>query len=117
MGSQMQISGNTCTITLEGDVTLPHSEELKKVLIKALLDTDDISVHTENLRETDLSCLQLLCSAHRSAVRLKKRIAFAGTAGKAFKDAVDESGFARVRGCKLDCEKNCLWTAFSGAHS
>ncbi len=117
MGSKMQMSGSTCTVILEGEVTLPFAEELKKVLIKAMLDSDDIAVSMEHLQDTDLSCLQLLCSAHRSAVRLKKRIAFSGSPARIFRDTVDASGFARVRGCKLDCEKNCLWTAFSGARS
>jgi hypothetical protein len=88
---------------------------LKKALIKALLDSDEILVSMERLDSLDLSCLQLLCSGHRSAVRLKKSIALAGNPGKAFRDMVVAAGFARLAGCKLDCEKNCLWTAFEGA--
>jgi ABC-type transporter Mla MlaB component len=117
MSSQMQITGNTCTITLDGDLTLPHAEELKKVLIKSLLDSDDIRVSMNSLEDADLSCLQLLCSAHRSAVRLKKRIGFSGSPAGPFRSIVEGAGFARLHGCKLDCENSCLWTVFSGERS
>ncbi len=112
-----QLSNGGCTITLKGDLTVSDAEALKKALIKGLLDSDDIQVRVEELQNADLSCLQLLCSGHRSAVRLKKSIRFAGNPGRIFQELVTAAGFARLTGCKLDCEKNCLWTAFEGVGS
>lgn len=111
MGTTFNRSGSTGVLLLEAELTVPHAADLRTALIKALLDADAISIAMKNVKDIDLSCLQLLCSAHRSAVRLKKRVAFTGPLPKIFKNLVDAAGFARATGCKLDCEKTCLWTA------
>ncbi|OGW42342.1 MAG: hypothetical protein A2010_08605 [Nitrospirae bacterium GWD2_57_9] len=109
MGTSFTQSGNRGLVTLDGEVTLPHAEDLRRALIKALIDTDDISIALDGMQDVDLSCLQLLCSAHRSAARLKKRIYFAGDPPQLFKDMMTAAGFTRSTGCKLDCDKSCLW--------
>lgn len=114
MGATLNRSGDKAVITLDGDATLPQAEELRSALIKALIDSDDVAIVLENVREVDLSCLQLLCSAHRSAARLKKRVALSGDLPAVFRDTVAAAGFDRLKGCKLDTEKSCLWTACTG---
>jgi anti-anti-sigma regulatory factor len=109
-------SGNKGIVTLDGDVTLPQAEELRRVLIKALVDADEVCLDMEKVRKVDLSCLQLLCSAHRSATRFTKKLAFRGSLPQALRDAVESTGFSRVTGCKLDCDKSCLWMTVTGAH-
>lgn len=110
MGTSFNRSGSTGVLLLEDELTLPYAADLRTALIKALLDSDDISIAVRNVRDIDLSSLQLLCSAQRSAVRLNKRVAFTGRLPKIFKNLVAGAGFARAAGCKLDCGKNCLWT-------
>lgn len=114
MGITFKQSGTTAVITLKGELTLPNAEELRSALIKALIDSDDISIAVESVRGVDLSCLQLLCSVHRSGVRLKKRVAFTGTLPKIFRNMIEAAGFSRLSGCKLDTEKTCLWAAAAG---
>ena len=116
MSATFKQTGNRGVITLSNDLTLPHAEELKKIFIKALVDTDDVSIVMENVHDVDLSCLQMLCSAHRSAVRFKKKVSFSGNLPQALKDAVRAAGFERLTGCRLDCEKSCLWMAVTGAN-
>ena len=107
-------SGGKCIITLEGDLTLPHAEELKGIFIKALQDSDDVSIAMENVHSVDLSCLQLFCSAHRSAARFKKHLMFHGNPPPILRDASEAAGYDRLRGCKLDCEGSCLWMQAAG---
>ncbi len=57
-------------------------------LIKALVDSDRVEVKLGEVAEADLACLQLLCSAHRTAVTLKKRFAVAGARPEKFKQAL-----------------------------
>lgn len=114
MGTSFNRSGNAGIIVMEGDLTLPYAADMRSALIKALLDADDISVAIENVQDVDLSCLQLLCSAHRSAVRLKKHVAFKQPLPRIFSEMVEAAGFTRMTGCKLDCEKNCIWMPASG---
>jgi len=82
--------------------------------MKALLDADAVSIAMEKVQDVDLSSLQLLCSAHRSAVRLHKQLAFSGDLPRIFSDAVETAGFERITGCKLDSGNSCLWAAVTG---
>jgi anti-anti-sigma regulatory factor len=115
MSATFTQTGNKGVVTLKGDLTLRHAEEMKKVLLKALLNADSVTVSFGNIREVDLSCLQLLCSAHRSAVRLKKQVAFSEDLPRAMRNAAEVAGYARLKGCRLDCEGSCLWMEAAGA--
>ncbi len=108
-------SNNTETITLDGELTLPRAEELKKLFVQALDDRDAIAVKFGNVRAVDLSFLQLFCSLHRSAVTRKKEIALEGAVPTALKETAAEAGYLRLAGCKLDFEKNCLWVKIGNA--
>jgi anti-anti-sigma factor len=116
MGATLTQSGKTVVVALDGDVTLQQAEEFRRVLIRALTDADEVSLDMEKVENVDLSCLQLLCSAHRSAVRVTKKLAFSGSPPRALINAVETAGFSRVTGCRLDCDKSCLWMKVTGAH-
>ncbi len=116
MSSIRNLSNDKSTIHLEGDLTLPNAAELRTMLIKALIDADAVTIRFGDVQELDLSCLQLFCSAHRSAVRLKKQVQFAGTLPKILQETADVAGYSRLKGCHLDTEKSCLWVAVAGAY-
>ena len=107
-------SGSKSVITLEGDLTLPHTEALKAIFTKALQESDDVTIAIVTVDNVDLSCLQLLCSAHRSAMRLKKQVTFIGSPPQVFNDAVEAAGLARAAGCKLESGHRCLWMTVKG---
>jgi len=109
MSATFKQSGNSGVLTLAGELTLPHAEELKKALLRALLETDDVSIDFGSVQEVDVSCLQLVCSARRSAARLKKRVSLGGCLPPVVKEAAEAAGYARLKGCKLDCDKSCIW--------
>jgi len=96
-------------ILCDGELTLDHAEELRSVLIKALIDVDRVELDLEKVTAVDLSCLQLLCSAHRSAVRMKKLLALRHGRPDALDRAADAAGYLRRAGCTMDSQKTCLW--------
>jgi anti-anti-sigma factor len=108
-------SGKKSIVTLEGDLTLPNAEALKGVFIKALQESDDVSLSMENVHNVDLSCLQLLCSAHRSAMCSNKHLMFQGNPPSVLRIAAEAAGYVRLKGCKVDCEGSCLWMEAAGA--
>ena len=79
------------------------------ILIKAIINVDQLTLEFGDVHEVDLSCLQLLCSVHRSAVRMNKRVAFSGQHPEVFDKVVREAGYTRTTGCHLDCFGSCLW--------
>ena len=115
MGATLKQSGDTRIVLLEGDLTFPQAPEIRTAFMKALVEADDVLIRFENIRELDLSCLQLLCSAHRSAARLKKRVRFEGDVPRKLSDAADTAGYSHLKGCKLDTGNSCLWIAAAGA--
>ena len=65
--STYEESNNRGTLTLEGDLSLAQTEEFRMLLIKAIINVDELVIAFGKIRDVDLSCLQLLCSAHRSS--------------------------------------------------
>jgi anti-anti-sigma regulatory factor len=104
-------SGKQGSITLDGKLTVGRAEEMRMLLIKALIDSDDVRVGFGAVEDVDLSCLQLLCSAHRSAARMKKHFSLSGHRPELFTRTVKEAGFTRLVGCRLDADHSCLWVA------
>ncbi len=106
---QDQQSGKRGTITLDGELTVHRAEELRMLLIRAIIDADRVHVEFGPVTDADLSCLQLLCSAHRSAGRMQKDVSLSSAWPEPFKRVVDEAGYGRLSGCRLDVNHTCLW--------
>lgn len=100
---------NKSVVILNGDITVEHSDLLRNALLESLEGTDLIEVDFRNATTVDLSCLQLLCSAHRTSVNAGKSIELRPDHTEILKEAVRESGYPRYIGCTLETEKSCLW--------
>jgi len=109
MTVQLEITGKEAIIKAEGDLTLNGAVELRMGLIKAIIDADDVNVQFGAVNGVDLSCLQLFCSAHRTAGRMNKRFRLSAEWPELFKLAVDDAGYARLTGCSLDRDNSCIW--------
>jgi anti-anti-sigma regulatory factor len=101
---------NTGTLLLEGDLTIERAAEFLEVCRQALAASDRIAVEFGEIGTADLSCLQLLCSAHRTAVAKGKQFFFAGERPDFLSDAGEQAGFIRKRKCQMNPEgQDCLW--------
>ncbi len=110
MKSQFSQSGKAGVLALDGELTLEHADELRSVFIKALINNAaQVVLNLEKATRVDFSCLQLLCSVHRTSTRLNKGISFSGILPDILKRAVAKAGFARCIGCDLDRQESCLW--------
>jgi hypothetical protein len=99
-------------LTFGGSLTIENASALRKKLISALIKADTLKVFIDADASVDVSFLQLLCSAHRTASNLGKVFAFGREATGNFLTAVNGAGFFRSRGCAM--VKTCLWTG--GGH-
>jgi len=102
-------TSGTATVTLAGDLTIASAAELRDMLSRALTETDRVVVCLGQVEDMDLSCLQLMCSAHRTAIRQGKGFVFQGRRPEAFTRIADKAGFLRGRSCTLNPGKDCLW--------
>ncbi len=99
--------GGTGKLILDGDMTVQRAGELKAALIEALDKANSVVIDLENITDADLSCLQLLCSAHRTALKTNKSVSLSEKAPQFFWDTVKKAGYScKDPGCD---NENCLW--------
>jgi ABC-type transporter Mla MlaB component len=97
------------TLILEDVQTIDRIRKTHGDLQQALLSARHLEIDAAGITQADLSCLQLLCSAHRTAVREGKRLTLAGNFPPALQRAVEDNGYARPTSCGLDEGNTCLW--------
>lgn len=101
--------GKEHLIVINGGLTIEYAAELKKALQQSLKDGESVALDLSNVTEMDLSGLQILCSAHKTSVNLKKTVGLTNETTEVFREAVRRSGYKRYSGCTKETEKNCLW--------
>lgn len=102
-------SGDVGMLILNGELTLNSAYKLKRLLIESLEKANNVIIRVEKITEMDISCLQLLCSAHRTAVNLKKILVLNRPGKGLFTDTVKSAGYSRLKACNLGIDKSCLW--------
>jgi anti-anti-sigma regulatory factor len=96
-------------LNLEGELTIIHSSEIRDLLLKAINKSKHVELNLDSVTDTDLSFLQLLCSAHRTAMKLNKSFSIKGGYPEILNETAVDAGFPLQKGCKLDCDNSCLW--------
>ena len=109
MQFNVQEQGERGVIVLEGDLTVERAGELRKTLLDAFNSVKQVSFDLEKVTSVDLSCLQLLCSAHRTASLMGKELLQIGDSSGRLKETVKSAGYPRSIGCTEDMAKGCLW--------
>jgi anti-anti-sigma factor len=109
MQFNVQEQGERGVLVLEGDLNVEHAGELKKTLLDALNSVRQVSFDVEKLTSLDLSCLQLLCSAHRTASLMGKELIQTGNSPVELEETIKSAGYPRTIGCTEDMANDCLW--------
>lgn len=109
MDARVELNGDKKIIYFAGSLTIESADQVKAALLGAIESAPDVEINFGDVTDIDLSCLQLLCSAHRTSVAMEKNLTIASTVDGALQDAASRGGFIRHTGCSLDARKNCLW--------
>ena len=103
--------GDAVVLKLEGDATIESAEQLYQALIDGLKNHKHLMVDCTQTHSIDFYAIQLLCSAHRSAVAWGKSFSFLGSLADPVKATIQLTGFLRDHGCALCPEGvSCMWT-------
>jgi anti-anti-sigma regulatory factor len=100
-------SGETGSLVLEGEMIIDHAEELKTILLEALKNGGSLGIAMDRVNKVDLFGLQVLCSAHRFAVKAGKELILIGERPEALRDAIATAGFGRTAACFA--HRTCPW--------
>jgi anti-anti-sigma factor len=104
------IAEGATVLKLIGDVDISSAKELRQTLLEKLQATDRLVIDCTRTSSLDFFIIQLLCSAHRSAINLKKDLSLRGGEQPEIKELIRATGFTRQGGCSLDSEDiGCLW--------
>jgi anti-anti-sigma regulatory factor len=100
-------SGGPGSLVIEGEMVVDHADQLKKTFLDELAKKGSLDLNLEGVGKVDLFGLQVLCSAHCSALKADKALTLVGKQPEALRDAVAESGY----GCTATCSANktCPW--------
>ena len=95
-------------LKLGGALTLEFSVELREVLRQAINTVPDLVIELDRGAEADLSCLQLLCSAHRAALSAGRKLALDPQRPESFHLLANAAGLCRRQGCTIDPKVRCM---------
>ncbi|MBF0457736.1 MAG: STAS domain-containing protein [Nitrospirae bacterium] len=100
---------NVGVLSLEGDIRIEDAAQFKDLLMRHMEDADDLSINISNVTQVDLSCFQIICSAHRFYSRMNKNLSLDGEIPENIRTLAIKSGFKRHKGCALDSGDTCIW--------
>lgn len=101
--------GRQTTLIFSGALDQPNACKVHQALSEAIRNYTYVIVHIQQTTGMDLSFLQLICSAHRTARSQKKNLSLALEGNDCIKDVLMMSGFDRHCGCGSDEAEPCIW--------
>ena len=92
-------------------LTVEEADHLYERLRDALEDKyKSVVIDLSGTTDMDVSCLQVLCAAHKSAARMNKDISLSMVPALV-EQAVAAAGFHKHEVCEPDLNATCLWTS------
>lgn len=97
------------TLQWSGDLTVRRIAVLKTDVEKALAAAESVAIAIAADAECDMTLMQLLCAAHRTAVSQGKTLTLNGDLPEQLLMVMKLAGFTRHIGCARDQAGCCLW--------
>ena len=101
-------------VTSGSSLTIETAAEFSRIVREALAASNSVAVEFEPAVEFDITGLQILCSACKSAARSGKTFTYRGLKPQALTDLIATSGAERHVACKHNNNTTCDW--FGGAN-
>lgn len=93
----------------DGQLTVARAADFKKALETSLEKANNIEINLNQVTSIDLSCLQLMCSAHLSAAKAGKSLSIKDPTFPIFLEAKENAGFTYSKPCRFVSTDDCLW--------
>jgi len=96
-------------VRFECDLTVENVASLKVLVMASLKEREELVIDMSGIKDIDVAGLQLLCSAHKTALNMNKQFLLIGDGLPLFRQAVKDSGYTRNEGCASHGQGNCPW--------
>jgi anti-anti-sigma regulatory factor len=94
---------------IKGTCGIEEAARVRAILVESLSQADRAALDLSKATDADLSFLQLLCAAHKSAVRRGKTLTITGAVPEDIRQKAREAGMTGNRSCGSDLSGSCLW--------
>jgi len=101
------------TVAVSGALTIERSGEFRQTLADALAGAQRVVLDVGQLHDIDITALQLICSACKTAAAADKVFTFAGQLPACLIELKDGIGTCQNSPCSQNGNTSCLW--FGGA--
>jgi anti-anti-sigma regulatory factor len=98
-------------MVLSGELTIRRTAEIRELLLESIGRNASTTIRIRQADLVDPAFLQLLCSAHRTAVGAGKGLSLDAENASLFRQQLADAGFVRHTGCLHDCQGSCIWAA------
>lgn len=109
MACRFERQGNKGTVHFSGDLTLETLGEMKEAVQKALKNAHQVTLSISDIGSIDVAFLQMICSAHQTAEKMKKEITLSDEVATLYYEFLKESGFLRNGGCRNKKNGACFF--------
>ena len=99
----------TKDVLLSGSLSLGSAAEIRNQLLIALDEADTVNIMLQDVEDIDLSLIQILCSAHRSAHARGKSFIMPESLPDMFTQVIEDAGFKGHIGCSNSGAEGCVW--------
>lgn len=101
-------------IVTSGDrLTIENAAEFARIVREALEASKSVAIEFESAVEIDITGVQVICSACKSAALGDKTFSYHGLQPQALSGIITSSGAERHAVCKHNNDSTCIW--FGGA--
>jgi anti-anti-sigma regulatory factor len=109
------VRANGEIIVTSGDrLTIENAADFSRVIRDALKASDRVAIEFDPEVVVDITGVQILCSACKSAAQGGKIFSYRGMQPHALKTIIESSGAERHTACKHNNDSTCIW--FGGAN-
>lgn len=99
----------TLKINVAGRLAIDTAAELQQLLLEQLDTISSIQLDLSAVENIDLAGMQLICSACRTNLNLKKHFNFSGCLTPVVREAIGAIGLQRQATCKHNDDLPCIW--------
>jgi anti-anti-sigma regulatory factor len=96
-------------ITSGGRLTIETAADFARLAREALESSNNVTIEFEPAVDIDITGMQILCSACRSAAEGGKLFSYHGPQPPALADIITSSGAERHAICKHNNDSTCIW--------
>ncbi len=101
----------TQKILLQGELTISEAGSIARQFTQVFAGHDEVIIEIGAVESVDLTFLQIICSAHQTAIKTGKTMKLGEIKSQRFLDFHKDAGFVRNRECCSSPAHTCVWNS------